>query len=385
MNKNVLFTFLVSISILACKNEPKPAVVAERKMMKINPELIDSQLFDTTLQGKQVVLLNLTNENGVTAQLTNYGARLVSFYFPDTSGTAQDVIVGPGSMEQFLKSTGKYFGATIGRYGNRIAKGRFTLDGKTYQLATNNKSNHLHGGMTGYNDVVWDHTTDGDSSVTFSYLSKDGEEGYPGNLNISVTYTLTNENSLSIRYEASTDQKTIVNLTNHAFFNLNGSGNGSILNNILQVFAQKYNPVDTGLIPTGIANVENTPFDFTQPTAIRARIDIDHEQLKNGKGYDHNFVLKEKDSKEMIHAATVRSPITGIVMEVYTQEPGLQFYSGNFMNGQNELKAGVDAYRSAFCLETQHFPDSPNKPDFPSVILDAGQKYTTHTIYKFRW
>jgi aldose 1-epimerase len=377
---------LTTLGVISCKNEKKvESPVKMETAAIIKPVIIESALFDTTIGEQKIELITLTNKNGVTAQFTNFGGRIVSLYLPDSNGNVVDVIVGPGTIKDFLACKEKYYGATIGRYGNRIAKGKFSIDGKQYTLATNNNDlNHLHGGVIGYNDVIWNFTRQGDSSVIFSYLSKDGEEGYPGNLDVKVTYTLTSANAVDMLYEAVTDKKTVVNLTNHAYFNLNGYDKGTINNHILQINANQYNPVDAGLIPTGIESVINTPFDFTKPVAVGSRIDADNIQLKNGLGYDHNYVLKNTDSGEMIHAATVKGDLSGITMEVHTEEPGLQFYGGNFMKAENNVKGGKDNYRNAFCLETQHFPDSPNQPSFPPVILEPGKTYVTRSVYKFK-
>ena len=376
---------MIAIIIYSCKNEKMVETPKDVTADKLQPKIIDGSLFDTMIGEQKVNLITITNMQGVVAQFTNFGGRIVSFYLPDTNGNPVDIIVGPGTIKDFLNCKEKYYGATIGRYGNRIAKGKFSIDGRQYTLATNNDDlNHLHGGVIGYNDVIWNYTKIGDSTVVFSYLSKDGEEGYPGNLDVKVTYTLTSENSIEMSYEAVTDKKTVVNLTNHAYFNLNGFDKGTINNHILQINASQYNPVDAGLIPTGIASVENTPFDFTKPATIGARINEVNEQLKFGLGYDHNYVLKTADSPEMVHAATVKGDLSGIIMEVHTQEPGLQFYGGNFMKGENNVKGGKDPHRNAFCLETQHFPDSPNQPSFPSTILEPGKKYMTKSVYKFK-
>ncbi|MGZ5246546.1 MAG: aldose epimerase family protein, partial [Flavitalea sp.] len=301
------------------------------------------------------------------------------------SGKMVDVIVGFDSVSTFKNSSEAYFGATIGRYGNRIAKGKFTLDGKEYTLATNNGTNHLHGGKKGFQDVVWDAKQAGDSILELSYLSKDMEEGYPGNLTVKVTYNLTSNNELKIDYTATTDKKTVVNLTNHAFFNLNGFRSGSINNHILQINADRYTPVDSTLIPTGkLESVENTAFDFRKPTVIETNLAMSGEQIQNGKGFDHNFVLNAAGADGMHNAATIQGDKTGIVMEVLTREPGLQFYGGNFMQSKNVMKGGVaDDFRTAFCLETQHFPDSPNQPSFPSTVLEPEKTYQTTSIYRF--
>ncbi|RCH56088.1 galactose-1-epimerase [Mucilaginibacter hurinus] len=339
--------------------------------------------FKKTIDGKEVKLYVLKNKNGVQAAITNYGGRIVSLLLPDKNGRMTDVIVGPESVEGFEKSTEPYYGATIGRYGNRLAKGKFTIEGKEYTSSLNNGPNTLHGGSKGFHYVMWDGKQIDPATLELSYLSKDMEEGYPGNLNVKVTYQLTDDNAVKVSYEATTDKTTVVNLTNHAFYNLNGSGSGDILNHTLQIDADNYIPVDNTLIPTGeIAKVTGTPFDFTKPTTIGKRIGVDNEQLKAGKGYDHNYVLNQHDDKKPI--ATVTGDLSGITMQIYTVEPGLQFYSGNFMEGKNIIKYGKpDVFRTSFALETQHFPDSPNQPKFPSTLLKPGQVYKTHTVYKF--
>jgi aldose 1-epimerase len=302
---------------------------------------------------------------------------------PDKNGKMIDVVVGFSSLKQYTDASEPYFGATIGRYGNRIAKGTFVIDGVTYHASTNNKTNMLHGGTKGYQYVVWDTEKLDDATLQFSYLSKDGEMGFPGNLNVKVTYQLTDDNALKITYQATTDKKTVVNLTNHAFFNLNGEGSGTILNHSLQIFADRYTPVDSTLIPIGtLQAVSGTPFDFTKPQTIGKRIESDNEQLKNGKGYDHNFVLRENGEHK--HAAHVLGDKSGIVMDIYTDQPGLQFYSGNFMKGNNTFKNGEkDNYRTAFCLETQHFPDSPNQRNFPSTELKPSDTLKSVSYYQF--
>ena len=340
--------------------------------------------FEKTINGKQIHLFTLKNKNGAILTITNFGGRVVNLLVPERSGKMIDVSVGLGSLNDYIKSTERYYGATIGRYGNRIAKGHFTLEGKQYTLATNNGPNTLHGGKIGYQDVVWDAKKLNDQSIELTYLSKDMEEGFPGNLHIKVIYTLTDDNAMKVDYEASTDKTTVVNLTNHAYFNLNGEGSGSILDHLVQLKASNYTPVDSTLIPTGkIEPVKGTPFDFTTATTIGARINEQNEQLKNGKGYDHNFVLDKHDLDTPI--AIVKGDKTGIVMEIYTDEPGLQFYSGNFMQSRNVMKySEFDVYRNAFAMETQHFPDSPNQPQFPSTVLKPGETYKTTSIYKFR-
>lgn len=346
---------------------------------------LDKNAFQKNLDGKTTSLFIIKNRNNASVAFTNYGARIIGLQVPDQENKLTDVVVGFSDIEKYIHSTEPYFGATIGRYGNRIARGKFTLDGKEYTLFTNNGVNSLHGGMKGFQDVVWDTKQINDRSIEFSYLSKDMEEGYPGNLSAKVVFTLSDDNELKIDYQATTDKKTVINLTNHAFFNLNGEGSGSILKHQLQINADKYNPVDSTLIPAGMpADVQGSPFDFRNLTAIGLRINEENIQLKYGKGYDHNYILNRGTSESLFHAARALGDLSGIVMDVFTTEPGLQFYSGNFMQGKNEFKNGSrDEFRTAFCLETQHFPDSPNRPDFPSTVLDKGQSYQSSTIYKF--
>lgn len=339
--------------------------------------------FEKTIDGKPTSLYMLKNAKGMEAAITNYGGRLVSLLVPDQAGKLTDIIVGFDSVEGFQHSTEPYFGATIGRYGNRLAKGKFSLAGKNYKIFTNNGQNTLHGGKKGFQDVVWDAKQLNDSTLELSYLSKDMEEGFPGNLKVTVTYGLTKDNGLMISYKATTDKTTVVNLTNHGFWNLNGVGSGTVLGHLVQINASNYTPVDSTLIPTGaIAKVSGTPFDFTKATTIGARIEVKDVQLTNGKGYDHNFVLNQHAAAAAV--ARVEGDKTGIVMEVFTAEPGLQFYSGNFMQSKNTMKGGgKDDLHTAFALETQHFPDSPNQPKFPSTVLQPGQTYATHTLYQF--
>lgn len=325
----------------------------------------------------------LTNAHGLKMEVTNYGGKIVSLWVPGKDGKAVDVVLGYDSLNQYLHGN-LYFGAMIGRYGNRIAKGKFSLGGKAYQLSLNNGANALHGGPGGFHNVYWKIVPFNNTSLRMTYHSKDGEEGYPGNLQVAVTYTLTDKNEVVIDYEATTDQETIVNLTHHSFFNLAGAGNGDILGHILNINAEEFTPVDSTLIPTGeLKKVKGTPFDFSTPHKIGERIDQKDEQLRFGKGYDHNWVLKKKGN-ELSLAATVAEPVGGRVMEVWTTEPGLQFYSGNFLSGKDIGKGNkIYPVRSAFCLEAQHFPDSPNHPNFPSTVLKPGETYSQKTIYKF--
>lgn len=350
----------------------------------INYQVPDSANFKDTLQGKQVDLYILKNKSNTTVAITNFGGRLVSLLVPDKNGKLTDVILGHDDLKGYeQKKNENYYGAIIGRYGNRIAKGKFTLEGKSYQLDLNNGANTLHGGFNGFFSRVFDAKKISDQQLELSYVSKSGEGGYPGNLTVKVIYTLTDDNSLKIEYTATTDETTVVNLTNHAYFNLNGAGTKTITDDSLRIDADTFLPVDTTLIPTGkLQPVKGTPFDFTKFKTIGADIDKSYDQLKNGKGFDHNFVLNKHDINTSI--ATLKSPETGIIMDVYTTEPGLQFYSGNFPTGINDGKGkAVYPHRSALCLETQHFPDSPNQPSFPSTVLKPREVYHTITIYKF--
>ena len=351
------------------------------------PETTTKKPFGKAPDGQTVDLYVLTNRAGVEVGITNYGGAVVSVKVPGRNGKLADVVLGYDNAEGYVNDK-SFFGALVGRYGNRIAHAQFTLDGQTYTLAKNNGDNSLHGGIKGFNKALWTAkplTVKDGQALELSYLSKDGEEGFPGNLKVTVVYTLTNENGLKISYTATTDKKTVVNLTNHSYFNLAGQGSGDILGHKLMINADKFTPVDAGLIPTGeLRDVTDTPFDFRKPTAIGARINRDDEQLKLGGGYDHNFVLNRKSETGESLAARVVEPNSGRVLEVWTTEPGIQFYTGNFLDGKAVGKGGATyPKRSAFCLETQHFPDSPNQPKFPSVVLEPGKTYHTVTTYKF--
>lgn len=341
---------------------------------------IQKESFGQTPEGKKIDLYTLTNPSGLKVRIMNYGAVLVSLEVPDRDGKLADITLGYDSLEGYIKAS-PYFGAIVGRYANRIAKGKFTLNGVEYQLATNNGENHLHGGVKGFDKVVWNarevETKEG-VGVKLTYLSKDGEEGYPGNLTCTVIYTLTKNNELKINYEAETDKATPINLTHHSYFNLAGQGRCDILGHELMLNADRYTPVDESLIPTGeIKGVKDSSMDFTHPMPIGSRID----QVPGG--YDHNYVLNSGGGWLRL-AAKVYEPTSGRVMEIYTTEPGSQFYSGNFLDGSITGKSGkLYNKHYAFCLETQHFPDSPNKPNFPSVILKPGEKYMQVTVYKF--
>lgn len=326
----------------------------------------------------------LKNKSGMVVKVTNYGATITSIQVPDRDGNFADVALGYDSVEGYVNAIDRpYFGCVAGRCANRIAKGLFTLDGVTYELATNNGENHLHGGNMGFDKVVW-HATSIKNGVQLAYLAKDGEEGYPGNLQVTVTYTLTDDNEIVMNYKAVTDKATPINLTNHTYFNLAGEGSGTINDHVLRINASRFTPVDAGLIPTGeLREVDGTPFDFRDPKAIRADIDAKNEQLTIGKGYDHNWVLDRKES-ELEIAAVLYEPKSGRMLEVLTEEPAIQFYGGNFLDGRLMGKSGgVYNHRNGLCLETQHYPDSPNRPEWPSTILRPGEEYNTTTIYKF--
>jgi len=343
--------------------------------------------FGTMPSGEPIQVYTLTNANGIELRAITYGGTIVSLKTPDRNGQMADIVLGFDSLSQYLDPPPPYFGAIIGRYGNRIGGATFTLDGHTYTLAKNNGENSLHGGLKGFDKVVWTGEpveTDSTVGVKFSYTSPAGEEGFPGTVMADVTYTLTDHNELVIDYHATTDQATPVNLTQHSYFNLKGEGNGDILGHELMINADSFTPVDAGLIPTGeIEPVAGTPFDFRTPTAIGARIDADDPQLQLGPGYDHNWVL-DRTGPGLQLAARVVEPTTGRTLEVRTTEPGLQFYAGNFLDGTLVGKSGHPyQFRSGFCLETQHFPDSPNKPQFPSTILQPGQDYRSETVFTF--
>jgi aldose 1-epimerase len=334
--------------------------------------------------GRAAHIYTLVNKGGVEARATDYGGILVSLRTPDKRGAMADIVLGFDSLDGYLKNPGPHFGALIGRYANRIGQAKFTLNGKTYNVPKNDGANSLHGGTQGFDKRLWTARMLPDGGLELTYVSKDGEEGYPGTLTATVVYHLTDTNELRIDYSATSDKDTVVNLTNHSYFNLKGAGSGDILGHIVTINADRYTPVDSGLIPTGeLRSVTGTPFDFQKATAIGARIEQADEQLKLGKGYDHNWVLKRKgDGLEV--AARVEEPTSGRVLEVLTMQPGLQFYTGNFLDGTIKGKGNlVYARRTGFAMETQHYPDSPNKPAFPPVVLRPGQIYKTTTVYRF--
>lgn len=366
MKKSILLTLLIFCT-LSCAS---------------NIELLDPIEFQTTIDGKQVDLFTIRNKKGMVSQITNYGGRVISLWVSDRNRVFDDVVLGYPLLRLYTNSDERYFGALIGRYGNRIENGKFSLLDKEYNLAKNNDKNHLHGGNKGFNQVVWDAKKINESTLELRYLSPDGEEGYPGNLDIKVVYTLTEENALKIEYEASTDKITPVNLTHHSYFNLKGAGEGNVRNHFLQINADTFTPVDEGLIPTGeIRPVEGTQFDFRNSRLIGYHLDAPQEQLQLGLGYDHNYII---NGSGLRFAAKVEEYITGRTMEVWTDEPGLQFYSGNHLDGMNIGKKERHYHHfGAICLEAQHFPNSPNEESFPSTLLYPGELYTSTCIYKF--
>ena len=353
---------------------------------------VTKSTFGVTAEGDSAHLYTLSNGDDVTITITNYGGIITSLEVPDREGQMEDIVLGfdslAGYRSEAYAAANPYFGALIGRYGNRIADGEFSLDGEMYTLETNNGPNHLHGGTEGFDRVLWEADPfegEGEVGLVLTHTSPDGHGGYPGRLDVEVTYTLTDENELAIDYQASTSKATPVNLTQHSYFNLDGQADGSILDHELMINAETFTPTDSTLIPTGtFRSVANTPFDFREPTPIGARIDQDHRQLEIAGGYDHNFVLARQDRDSLHLAARVYDPDTGRQMDVLTTEPGLQFYSGNFLDGSLTGKGGASyPRRSGLALETQHFPNSPNEPDFPSTILRPDETYSSRTVYRF--
>ncbi|MBB1422242.1 galactose mutarotase [Pseudoalteromonas sp. SG43-7] len=329
--------------------------------------------------------VTLTNSNGVSVDVINYGGIITRIETPDSNGNMGNIVLGMDNLEDYTNAT-TYFGAIIGRFGNRIANGKFSLNGTDYQLATNDGANHLHGGVQGFDKKVWNmvpFSTQNSAGVTLSLVSPDGDQGYPGELTTQVTYILTNKNTLDMQFVAKTNKPTIINMTQHSYFNL--AGKGDILDHQMQINSNAITPVDGGLVPTGeLMQVAGTPFDFRNPKAIGKEINVDDEQLKLGKGYDHNFVLKNKPNHDLIEAANVYEPSSGRTLTVYTEEPAVQFYSGNFLDGSSKQASGlVHKLRSGFCLEPQHFPDAPNQPTFPSTTLMPGEVYSTRIVYEF--
>jgi aldose 1-epimerase len=392
-----IVVFFFCLWLTGCQTQaPKPANSQANSNMTENKETpktarVKQESFGKTADGREAKVFTLTSAKGGEARLTDYGATLVSLKMPDRSGKSDEIVLGFDSIEGYTneayQKANPYLGAIAGRYANRIAKAKFKLGETEYKLAANNGANSLHGGKVGFDKVFWtgrEVPAENGAAVEFTYLSKDGEEGFPGNLTSKVIYTLTDNNELKIDYTATTDKETIVNLTHHSYFNLAGTGSGDILKHKLQILADKFTPIDKDSIPlAGLKAVEGTPFDFRQAKEIGKDIEANDEQIKNGKGYDHNFVLNGEAGK-MRPAATVTEEGSGRVMEVMTTEPGIQLYTGNFLDGSLKNKNGATFnQRTGFCLETQHYPDSPNRPDFPSTVLKPGDTYRTSTVYKF--
>lgn len=367
-----------------CKGEKKEN--QEQNVALKDSVTIEKSGYGTTAKGEKIDSYKLKNQKGMEVDIMTYGGIITSLKVPNKAGVSEEVVIGFNNFEQYTKDN-PYFGALIGRYGNRIAKGKFTLDGKEYKLATNNGENALHGGPEGFHRRIWtvEEAKGGNAAVLkLKYISKDMEEGYPGNLTVFVTYTLNNDNSLDVLYEATTDKKTVVNLTQHSYFNLSGDFTKTILNNEITIDADKLVPVDADLIPTGkLDDVTNTPFDFRKPKAIGKDIEVTNDQLKKGLGYDHCWVLNNQD-KGFRFAASAYDPTSGRLLEVYTDQPGIQLYTGNFLDGTLPTRDGKTyAHRTGLCLETQHYPDSPNQKDFPTTVLNPGENYKTKTSFKF--
>lgn len=374
--------------MVQCKKENQNNHTTQELNMETKDSAsITKESYGITNDGQKVDVYTLKNDKGMEVEIITYGGIITSLKTPDKNGEYQNIVLGYDSLSQYIANN-PYFGAIIGRYGNRIAKGKFSISGKEYTLETNNGSNHLHGGNKGFDKVVWDAepiSYHDSASLKLTYTSKDMEEGYPGNLTVAVTYTLANDNSLAVSYEAITDEETIVNLTQHSYFNLSGDFNNPILDHQLTINADKFLPVDSTLIPTGqFEDVTDTPFDFRNPKTVEAEINVDNDQLKKGLGYDHCWVLNDQGSGVRF-VASAYHPESGRFLEVYSDEPGLQFYSGNFLDGTLPMKGGIGTYkqRTGFCLETQHYPDSPNQETFPSVSLSPGEKYTSKTSFRF--
>jgi len=371
---NRLLLAAIIVLLVSCDNLPEV-------------ERIRVKSFGILDDGRNVQLFTLKNAQGTSVDIMDLGGVIVSLRTADATGNITDITTGFDHPQQYLSGSG-YMGAIVGRYANRIANGRFSLDGKQYSLAKNNGDNAIHGGLIGFDKKFWHTDTESENSeasLSLTLESKDGEEGYPGNLTAKVTYTLNDRDQLIIDYSATTDKVTVINLTQHAYFNLNGHGAGSVLDQEIMINADQYTPIDNESIPTGeLASVEGTPLDFRTPKPIGVNINSSHEQIRFGSGFDHNFIISHPVEGELTLAASVLSPSTGRTLNVYTDQPGIQFYTGNFLNGTLIGKEGaVYARRNAFCLETQHYPDSPNKPNFPSTILRPGEQYVTRTVFEF--
>ena len=383
---SILYPFLLLVFMIGCKqNKKESQSEMETTKTENNQNSIEETIFGEMPDGTKVKKFTLKNEAGMEVDVITYGGIITRWTAPDSNGAYEDIVLGFDDLDQYLDGS-PFFGALIGRYGNRIANGKFSLDGETYTLATNDGDNHLHGGEKGFDKVVWDgvaKTTEEGAAVELTYTSEDGEEGYPGTLDVKVTYTLTDDNALDIQYEAVTDKPTVVNLTQHSYFNLSGELSEPVLDHEIYLNADTYWPVDGGLIPTGeFREVAGTPFDFTEPKPIGEEIEAENEQLSLGGGYDHCWVLNDGEEDFRL-AASAHDGETGRLLEVYTNEPGIQFYSGNFLDGTLPSKTGgTYVKRSGFCLETQHYPDSPNQADFPSVRLNPGETYSSRTMYK---
>jgi len=389
---NVLKRCIYGISIMSlaflniqCKGNQKEEN-KENTTQKSDSVSIEKKEYGTTPAGQKVDIYTLKNQKGMEVNIMTYGGIITSLKVPKKAGVSEEVVIGFNNLEQYTKDN-PYFGALIGRFGNRIANGKFTLDGKEYKLAANNGKNALHGGPEGFHRVIWtaEEAKAGESaSLKLKYVSKDMEEGYPGNLTVFVTYTLNNDNSLDVLYEATTDKKTVVNLTQHSYFNLSGDFTKPILDHEITIDADKLVPVDADLIPTGkLTDVTNTPFDFRKPKVVGKEIEAKDDQIKKGLGYDHCWVLNNQDKGDRF-AASAYDPTSGRLLEVYTDQPGIQFYSGNFLDGTLPMRnGGTYAHRTGLCLETQHYPDSPNQKDFPSTTLSPGENYKTKTTFKF--
>ncbi|WP_179021862.1 aldose epimerase family protein [Winogradskyella forsetii] len=381
-----VFAFIASVNIQCKESKKEETTEKEESMVEENLPIVKSE-FGKTNDSTSVQQYTLKNSNGVELNVITYGGRITSLKVPNKDGKLENVVLGHDTMEGYLRDDNPFFGALIGRFGNRIAKGKFTLDGKEYNLETNDGSNHLHGGVLGFDRVIWKVTPmEGkeDSALKLTYLSKDGEEGYPGNLEVTVIYTLTKDNALEVSYEATTDKTTVINLTQHAYFNLTGDFSKDILNHDVVIDADTYLPVDETLIPTGeIRKVEGTPFDFTSVKKIGKEIGADNEQLKRGQGYDHCWVLNGEKG-DMRFVASAYDETSGRFMEILSTEPAIQFYTGNFLDGTlPNPNGGTYAHRTGFCLETQHYPDSPNQEAFPTTVLHPDETYSTKTTFKF--
>ena len=374
MKSGIFFLLTMTLGLFSCIDNQQEI------------KLVDADNFTSSINGKNVNLYTLKSKNGMTMQVTNYGGHVVSLWVPDKNGHFDDIVLGHNTLKEYIDYEGERFiGCVVGRYANRIANGQFYIDSIRYNIPQNNNGQSLHGGLKGLDQVIWDVDSVTPNKIFLSYTSPDGEEGYPGTLKLNMDYSLTDDNEFIIQYHATTDKPTVINLSHHGFFNLKGEGRGSINDHLLTIYADSITPVNDVLIPTGqLMTVEGTPFDFRKATAIGKRVDTDNEQLKNANGYDHNWVLNRKSAYDIELAASVYEPRSGRYLEVLTDQPGLQFYGGNFFNGSGKGKYNptID-YREALALETQKFPDSPNQPNFPSTRLNPDETYRHTCIYKF--